>query len=858
MSIAPGARLGPYEIAALLGAGGMGEVYRARDTRLGRDVAVKVLPAEFAGDSERLRRFEQEARAVAALSHPNILALYDVGTHEGSPYIVIELLEGETLRERLTAGALPLRRAVEVAVQMARGLAAAHEKGIVHRDLKPANVFVTRDGHVKILDFGIAKLVERSPHPEQQLEGTTLVEATQPGVVIGTFSYMSPEQARGQSVDHRSDIFSFGTVLFELLAGVRPFVGETATDTVAAILTQEPPALPAGVPPALDHLVRRCLEKRPEDRFDSTRSLALTLEAFSTPAQAQTAQEPQASPVPKRLNKKALTGAAVTAAVLLALGAAWLWRQRTAESRPTGFLLLSTFPGSHRSPSFSPDASMITFIDDSEGVPQVWVKNLTQGDPIRITSGGLGAGHPQWSPKGDRIVFHRGDWKMLGGIWSVPPLGGESRRIIETGWSPSFSGDGERIVFERQDGIFTAAADGSDERRVEGAPSNFFQGVDLSPAFSPDGAWIVYFLPEEGPHGDFWVIQASGGKPRRLTFDLSIGGTPAWTPDSQFVIFSSARSGGRTLWRIAGDGGDPVPVTTGAGEDREPAVSRDGRSLIYTNERVSYALMLVDTATGGQRQLLEQRNTVSLPAFSPTGDRIVFMIEEAGSNQLFTIGTDGRGLHQVTTKTDEMHVQPQWSHDGAYLFYYQSYPTHSFRKVPVAGGSSTELLPDWSWATRYAGQVDPQDSRIAYTAREGNQGKALVVRDLRSGRETRLSGTIWEPRWSDDGKYLLGTSLAETDVVLCPVAGGTCQQLAKGFWPLWSGDGTRILFHRPGSASDVTEVWVMKHDGSEQRRVAELRSRFSLSFSALSRNDQLAWVQVRRGRQELWLAELPR
>jgi serine/threonine protein kinase len=834
----------------------MGEVYRARDTRLARDVAIKVLPADFAADTERLKRFEREAKATAALNHPNILAIFDVGTHETAPFIVTELLEGGTLQDRLKAGGLTVSKAVEVAVQIAQGLAAAHEKGIVHRDLKPANVFVTKDGHVKILDFGIAKLVERSPHPGQPPEGTTLVETTQPGVVMGTFSYMSPEQARGQPVDHRSDIFSFGTVLFELLAGARPFVGETATDAVAAILTQEPPALPATVPPALDHLVRRCLEKRPEDRFDSTRSLALTLEAFSTPAHAQTAQEPQAPPVPKRVNKKALAAAAAVA--LLALGVAWLLRQRTAVPKPTGFQLLSTFPGSHRSPNFSPDGTMITFIDDFEGVPQVWVKNLAQGDPIRITSGTVGAGHPQWSPRGDRIVFLRGDWKTPGGIWSVPPLGGEPRRIIETGWSPSFSGDGQRIAFERQDGIFTAAADGSDERRVEGAPANLFDSLDLSPAFSPDGKWIAYFLPEEGPHGDFWVVSAGGGKPRRLTSDLSLGGTPAWTPDSRSVIFSSTRTGGRTLWRIPGDGGDPQPVTTGAGEDREPAVSRDGRSLIYTNERVSYALMLLNTATGEQRQVLEQRNTISMPAFSPEGDRMAFMIDEASSSQLFTIGTDGRGLHQVTTKPGELHVQPQWSHDGAYLFYYQLYPVRSFRKVPVAGGSSTELLPDWSWATRYAGQVDPQDSRIAYTLREGNQGRASVVRDLKSGSETRLSLVIWEPRWSADGKYLLGTSVGGTDVVLCPVAGGTCQQLANGFLPLWSGDGTRILFHRPGSASDVTEVWAMKRDGSDQRRVAELRSRFGLSFLGLSRNDQLAWVQVRRGRQELWLAELPR
>jgi TolB-like protein/tetratricopeptide (TPR) repeat protein len=278
-----GAHLGPYEIIALLGAGGMGEVYRARDTRLGRDVAIKVLPAEFAAEPERLRRFELEARAVAALSHPNILAIHDVGTHEGAPYIVTELLEGESLRERPSGSELPVRKAVETAVQIAQGLAAAHEKGIVHRDLKPANVFITRDGHVKILDFGIAKLAPPRA-PEERARATTVMEATNEGTVLGTVGYMSPEQVRGQVVDHRSDIFSFGCVLYEMLAGRSPFLKATGAETVTAIISEDPAALSGtgrAIAPALQEIVSRCLEKRPEDRFSSAHDLALTLQAES-------------------------------------------------------------------------------------------------------------------------------------------------------------------------------------------------------------------------------------------------------------------------------------------------------------------------------------------------------------------------------------------------------------------------------------------------------------------------------------------------------------------------------------------------------------------------------------------------
>ena len=286
MPLTAGVRLGPYEIVALIGSGGMGEVYRARDTRLGRDVAIKVLPPDFAADAERLKRFEREAKATAALSHRNILDVHDVGTVEGVPYLVEELLEGESLRDRLARGAVPVREAVEIAVQVAHGLAAAHGKHIVHRDLKPANVFITREGIVKILDFGIAKLVEGVPLGEADTLTHAPTGATDLGRVLGTVAYMAPEQARGMPVDSRSDIFSFGVVLHEMLSGQRPFRGETATDTVAAILKEEPPPLPEGVPPALRRVVSQCLEKSPERRFSSAHDLALALQAASSQSEA--------------------------------------------------------------------------------------------------------------------------------------------------------------------------------------------------------------------------------------------------------------------------------------------------------------------------------------------------------------------------------------------------------------------------------------------------------------------------------------------------------------------------------------------------------------------------------------------
>ena len=282
MALTSGTKLGPYEILAPLGAGGMGEVYRARDTRLGRDVALKILPESFARDTDRLRRFEQEARAVAALNHPNILAIHDIGEQGGSPFLVSELLEGESLRAALDRGALPQRKTIEYGVQIAQGLAAAHDKGIIHRDLKPENIFITNDGRIKILDFGLAKLAQQTGADPD--EPTLTASQTAAGVVMGTASYMAPEQVRGEVADPRTDIFAFGAVLYEMLSGVRAFRRDTPAETMTAVLKDDPPELSDGtrlVSPSLERIVRRCIEKNPEQRFQSARDLSFALSALS-------------------------------------------------------------------------------------------------------------------------------------------------------------------------------------------------------------------------------------------------------------------------------------------------------------------------------------------------------------------------------------------------------------------------------------------------------------------------------------------------------------------------------------------------------------------------------------------------
>ncbi len=331
----PGSKLGPYEILGQIGAGGMGEVYRAKDPRLGRDVAIKVLPSSFSADPERLRRFEQEARAAGVLNHPNITAVHDIGTHEGALYVVSELLEGETLRTTLSGGKLPQRRAIDYALQIAHGLAAAHEKGIVHRDLKPENLFVTKDGRVKILDFGLAKLTHTEAGPEAT-SLPTAAGATEPGVVLGTLGYMSPEQVKGSPPTPESDIFSFGAILYEMLSGQRAFHRDSAAETMSAILREEPPDLSVTnqcISPGLDRIVRHCIEKSPEQRFHSAHDVAFALEALS----GLSASGMQPAPASSAGRKRRLLPAAI--AVLLAGTAAAAYlagRRATSGSRPGG------------------------------------------------------------------------------------------------------------------------------------------------------------------------------------------------------------------------------------------------------------------------------------------------------------------------------------------------------------------------------------------------------------------------------------------------------------------------------------------------------------------------------------------
>jgi dipeptidyl aminopeptidase/acylaminoacyl peptidase len=548
MTLASGTRLGPYEILAPLGAGGMGEVYRARDTKLNRDVAVKVLPEHLGNDADARARFEREAQAVAALSHPNILAIHDFGIEGDVAYSVTELLEGETLRARLSGSPLHSRKAVDFGLQIARGLAAAHERGIVHRDLKPENIFLTRDGHVKILDFGLARMTGVSAPGAATNAPTVEAAGTAPGTVMGTMGYMSPEQVRGREADHRTDIFSFGAVLYEMLSGRRAFRGDSAADTMTEILKNEPPDLSEtnhAVSPALERLVRHCLEKNPQDRFQSARDLAYDLEAAS----GLSVSESRAS-VPKglpRLPKVALPVAAAAAVAALAIG--WFGAKRFGKrsgAENAKFRQLTFRRGFIGSARFAPDGQSVAYSAQWDGLPaELFLKRPETPDALSLQL--PPAEVLAVSPAGQVAISlgcklaHNG---ACAGTLAVVPLTGGAPRPLQEGvqwadWSP----DGSAMLIEHD-------VDG--KAKLEYPPGKVLYetaGHISWPRFSPNGREIA-FLDHPFPtddRGAVALLELGGGRKKLSVEYESLQGL-AWSPDGREIWFTAAETGqGRSL-----------------------------------------------------------------------------------------------------------------------------------------------------------------------------------------------------------------------------------------------------------------------------------------------------------------------
>ena len=731
MTLAGGSKLGPYEILGQIGAGGMGEVYRAKDPRLGRDVAIKVLPPSFSADADRLRRFEQEAKAAGVLNHPNITAVYDIGAVDGSPYVVQELLEGETLRSTLAGGKLSTRRATDYATQIAHGLAAAHDKGIVHRDLKPENLFVTKDGRLKILDFGLAKLTQTESAVSSATNLPTETKGTEPGVVLGTLGYMSPEQVRGKTADARSDIFSFGAILYEMLSGRRAFHGDSAADTMSAILKEDPPDLSVtnqSVPPGLERIVRHCLEKNPEQRFHSAHDVGFALEALS-----QTSAPQAAAPSAIRARR---IPPLVWLLAGLAAGAALAWlagkraapaAQRGSEARTPIFRRLTNLSGLEDFPTLSPDGQLLAFVHRAGSKSDIWVQRAGSRRPIDVTAECKGESFsPAFSPDGRLIAY--GSQCGGGGIFVMGATGEDVRRLTKFGTHPAWSPDGKTIFYSNELIIRPYGRLGTSALwAVDVASGNsrmVYEGDAIQPAVSPHGLRIAYWgLPTGGSQRDVWTIPvkglAKGERPVPVTQDLPVDWNPIWSADGRELYFLSNRDGVMNLWRVPIDEatgktlGPPVADRLPAREVGGIALSGDGRRLAYVDRQQTFSfdrltfdaqgrlvgkpeeiyqsalevadfdvapdgktiafdargaaqedIYLMGTDGKGVRQVTDDPFKDRHPKFSPDGSRIAFHSDRSGRYEIWTIAPDGSGLTQLTHTQGETIIEPHWSHDG--------------------------------------------------------------------------------------------------------------------------------------------------------------------------------------------------
>jgi eukaryotic-like serine/threonine-protein kinase len=618
MGLNPGTKLGPYVIVGPLGAGGMGEVYQATDTRLERDVAIKVLPASLASDEDRLRRFEQEAKTVATLTHPNILGLHDIGTHEGAPFLVTELLEGETLRQKIEAGPIPTRRTVEYALGIAKGLAAAHDKGIVHRDLKPENVFITRDGRVKILDFGLAKLVRDEHSLDTALTLTS--PKTMPGMVLGTIGYMSPEQVRGEPSDERSDIFSFGAVLYEMLTGKRAFKRETTAETMTAILKEEPPELPETGwqgPIALQRILSRCLEKSAERRFQSASDLAFAIEALSgtgTAVSVATAAVQESG----KTKRWMVLGAGGLACAVVGAAIAWsLWPgpRPVATFRRVSFERATVIRG-----RFASDGKTVVYSGVlNGGVPDTYV--VREDYPTSVPAGLHGAMVLAISKQDHMAVLVRphfqGQYQWGGTLARVPVGGSEARELLDNVYDADWSPDGNELaVIDRKNGKWRVQYPIG---KVLLETDNWISDIRVS----PNGEHVAVFRhpPHSNDDRGNVLLLDRDGKQKVISAGWEALEGIAWTPSGKEVWYGAAESGDSYCIRASSLKGEERTVYCGTTGTRPHDIAGTGRVLVSSEvQRVTMAA--VEHGANEERDLTGQ-GTAIYPKLTPDGTEVV-------------------------------------------------------------------------------------------------------------------------------------------------------------------------------------------------------------------------------------------
>jgi Tol biopolymer transport system component len=891
----PGARLGPYEIVAMLGAGGMGEVYRARDTRLDREVAVKILPPEFAQNAELRARFEREARSISSISDPHICALYDIGeadvddgaARQRISYIVMEYLEGESLAARIARGPLPLDQCLRYGAETADALSAAHRRGVVHRDLKPGNVMITASG-AKLLDFGLAKpLRDRLGESVSVAVDAPTTPVTRAGMIIGTLQYMAPEQLEGREADARTDIFALGVVLYEMATGRRAFVGTSEPSLASSILRDEPKPISESAPMAphaFDRVVRRCLAKDPEERWQSARDVAAELREIRDDVSSGRLHEEVvvAPPVPKGRVSRFLVAGALALLVVAVVAGSWLWLSRREKPAVTvappraEVVQLTAQPGVEWFPSLSPDGKWIVYAGTKSGRRHILLQSVGGLKPVDLTEDSPGDDdQPAFSPDGEQIAFRSS--REGGGIFVMGRTGEAVRRVTRAGFKPAWSPDGMQLAYTSESvelnpqnaaghsDLFVVPVAGGEPRRVG--------SVDAVLAnWSPNGKRIAITSRIRKPFQlDILTIPVSGGTPEPVTNDLTTDWNPAWSPDGKYLYFASDRGGSMNLWRVAIDEssgkplGQPEPITSPAPFLAHPSISADGRLIAYTSALVTANIQCLqldlDAAEprGDPMWLTTGSRRWSSPDPSPDGEWVAFYSLTQPEGDVFVVRADGTALRQVTGD-DAVDRLPRWSPDGRWLSFFSN------RNGPLevwkvrADGSELGQVTEGGGAYHAWSPDGMRMVTVGATDRDTNARPARVFDPSRPWKGQRIEELpVMDPiappfqvnSWSPDGARLTGShGPSAQGIVLYDFRTRKFELLTDfGEWPVWLPDSRRILFGDGGKAFHVIDS-----------RTKEVRKIFSADADVIgppriSRNG-LACYSRRVTETDIWLATL--
>ncbi len=899
-----GKQIGHYQVLSHIGRGGMGEVFLAQDASLGRKVALKLLRTEFTRNEERLRRFQQEARAASALNHPNILTIHEIGHQDSMHFMATEYVEGETLRQHISRAPMTLGQVLDVAVQVASALAAAHHAGIVHRDIKPENIMLRTDGYVKVLDFGLAKLAE--PKTVDSGAPTLLQVETEPGIVMGTLSYMSPEQARGLNVDTRTDIWSLGVMIYEMAAGRQPFEGETASDVMSLILQKEPLPLTHSlpeVPGELERIVRKALRKDKEERYQTIKDLLIDLRNLrkeleieaemerslplatdrmpgsgqSTAATAQTISSAEYLVTEIKRHKRL---AALILGMIIVPAAVWYLLSRSSSGtkeatttlRNAAFTQLTDQVGPEYFPSLSPDGKSLVYASYASGNLDIYSQRVGGKNTINLTrDSSAGDTQPAFSPDGELIAFR--SEREGGGIFLMGATGENVKRLSDFGFNPAWSPDGKEIACADESIVTNPAMRWSSINRiwavsVATGEKRLVATEGAQPNWSPHGYRIALSgRLRPGGRRDVWTIPAGGGEPVEVTKDPAMDWNPVWSPDGKYLYFASDRGGSMNLWRVPvaeNSGkvlGQPEAVTTPSPYSAHLSFSRDGKRMAYAQIISRANLQQVgfdprrETVTGQPVWITQGSRWANTPDLSPDGESLAFDSQGSQQDDLFVIRRDGTSLRQLT---DDIHRdrKPYWSPDGKRLVFFSNRSGKWEIWVINSDGSGLQQLTDTPKEVTNA-VWSPDGTRLAYRNYGSSPSIIEIGKPWRDQSPEVLPSmsdlSDWYPwSWSPDGRKLAGFKVGVAGPEGISVYSLESQQFEKltdfGLRPIWLSDSRRMLFQDLQARLYLLD--------SESKKVREVLSGTPHDLGngvTISRDDRLIYFSLVTTEADIWL-----